>query len=108
MRILIDECLPSELCQALVGHEAKTVKQVGWAGLKNGALMRAISGKFEVFLTIDKLIEAEQVIPVDVALITVRAKSNRIQDLLPLVPQILEAVIETPPGHSVRVPDMRK
>jgi hypothetical protein len=103
LRILIDECLPSELGHELTGHEAKTVQQVGWAGLKNGDLMRKISGRFEVFLTIDKRIESEQRIPNDVVLITIRAQSNRIQDLLPLVPQILKAVIETPPGQSVRV-----
>jgi hypothetical protein len=103
LRILIDECLPSELADELVGHEARTVQQVGWAGLKNGALMRNISGRFEVFLTIDKRIESEQELPKDVVLITVRAQSNRIQDLRPLVPQILEAVAETPPGKSVRV-----
>ena len=72
MRILIDECLPSELAGELVGHEVRTVQQVGWAGLKNGVLMRNISGRFEVFLTIDKRIESEQDIPKDVVLIPFR------------------------------------
>ena len=52
MRILIDECLPRELTVALVGHDVKTVPQEGWAGLKNGRLLKTISGRFEVFITV--------------------------------------------------------
>jgi hypothetical protein len=103
LRILIDECLPCELGDELAGHEVKTVQQAGWAGLTNGELMRKISGSFEIFLTIDKRLESEQHIPEDVALITVRARSNRTQDLRPLVPEVLRAVIETPLGTSARV-----
>ena len=90
MRILIDECLPRELADELVGHEVRTVQQTGWAGLSNGELLGKVSGSFEVFLTIDKRIESEQKVPGDVALITVRAHSNRIQDLRALLPECSE------------------
>ena len=103
MRILIDECLPRELTAALVGHDVSTVPQEGWAGLKNGRLLKTISGRFEVFITVDKRIELEHPIPEDLAVITVRARSNRIQDLLPPVPDILKAVKDTKPGRSTRV-----
>ena len=95
--------MPFELADELVGHDVRTVQQAGWAGLKNGELLRKISGSFEVFLTIDKRIESEQQVPEDVALITIRAQSNRIQDLRPLVPEMLRAMNETPPGKSARV-----
>jgi hypothetical protein len=72
LRILIDECLPTELADELIDHEVETVQQVGWSGLKNGALMQNIAGRFEVFLTIDKRIQSEQKIPKNVRLITVR------------------------------------
>ena len=103
MRILIDECLPRELADELVGHEVKTVQQAGWAGLSNGELLEKVSGSFEVFLTIDKRIESERNVPGDVALITVRAHSNRIQDLRPLLPELLRVISETLPGKSARV-----
>ena len=103
MRILLDECLPRELTAELIGHEVRTVPQEGWAGLKNGRLLKAISGRFEVFITIDKRIEQDHKIPDNVAVVTVRARSNRIQDLLPFVPDILKAATETRPGHSTRV-----
>ncbi len=103
MRILIDECLPRELADELVGHEVGTVQEAGWAGISNGELLEKVSRSFEVFLTIDKRIESEQKVPEDVALVTVVAHSNRIQDLRPLLPELLRVISETPPGKSARV-----
>jgi len=103
VRILIDECLPRELIIALVGHDVRTVSQEGWAGLTNGRLLKTISGQSEVFITIDKRIEQEHPISEDLAIVTVRSRSNRIQDLLPFVPEMLKAVKDTKPGRSTRV-----
>jgi hypothetical protein len=56
MRILLDECLPAGLRRELTGHEVSTAPQMGWAGLKNGALLiKAVAAGFEVFLTVDKI-----------------------------------------------------
>ena len=103
MRILLDECLPRELAAELVDHEVSTVQQAGWAGLKNGQLLKKASGRFEVLLTIDQHIERLPNIPADLAVITVRARSNRIQDLRPLLPALLQAVKEAKPGKSTAV-----
>ncbi len=56
MRILLDECLPKDLARELGGHAVKTVPQAGWASISNGRLLRLIadSGKFDVFVTVDK------------------------------------------------------
>jgi hypothetical protein len=56
MRFLLDECLPARLRRDLPGHDAQTVPLAGWAGIKNGKLLRLVadSGKFDVFLTMDK------------------------------------------------------
>ena len=54
MRILIDECLPRKLRLLLVGHEAITVAQAGWSGLKNGKLLALAQEGFDVFITIDQ------------------------------------------------------
>jgi hypothetical protein len=64
--------------------------------------LKAISGRFEVFVTIDKRIEQDHKIPDNLAIVTVRARSKRIQDLLPLVPDILKATAQ-PPWHSTGV-----
>jgi hypothetical protein len=61
MRILLDECLPKDLAGELQGHTVRTVPQTGWASIKNGKLLRLIagSGKFDVFVTVDKNLPRE-------------------------------------------------
>lgn len=39
MRILLDEDVPRPLRRELAGHEVFTVGQMGWAGIRNGALL---------------------------------------------------------------------
>ena len=61
MRVLLDEQLPRHLTRELRGHEVSTVQQKGWAGLKNGELLRrAADAGFEVFLTADRNLEFQQ------------------------------------------------
>lgn len=40
MRVLLDECVPRGLRDLLPGHDVKTVAEAGWAGVKNGELLR--------------------------------------------------------------------
>ena len=49
MRVLLDECLPKRLKQSLIGHDVQTVPEAGWAGKKNGDLIRLAAGKFDAF-----------------------------------------------------------
>jgi predicted nuclease of predicted toxin-antitoxin system len=60
MKILIDESLPRYLKRILIGYGAKTVQEMGWAGVENGALLKLAEGDFEVFLTADKNIRYQQ------------------------------------------------
>jgi hypothetical protein len=61
MRVLLDEQLPRQLAREIKGHEVSTVQQRGWAGLKNGELLRrAAHSKFEVFVTADRNLEFQQ------------------------------------------------
>ena len=103
MRILLDECLLRQLAGELHEQVVVTVQKAGWAGLRNGELLKNISGQFAVFLTIDKRIQHEQKIPLDVAVVTIRARSNRIQDLRPLVPELRRAIKESKIGKSTPV-----
>ena len=70
---------------------------------KTGSCFQRAAGSFAAFLTIDKHIEQREPIPGALAVITIRARSNRIQSLRPLVPEILEALQDLKPGRSVRV-----
>jgi hypothetical protein len=42
MLILLDECVPKRLKQHLAGHTVSTVRDAGWSGVKNGALLQLI------------------------------------------------------------------
>lgn len=104
MRVLLDESLPRPLAALLVGHEARTVAQVGWRGLENGTLLSQAAESFEVVLTADQSIEFQQNLEaLPVAVVVLVAESNRIESLAPLVPKILETLESLQPKTLVRV-----
>ena len=99
MRVLLDENLPHGLIDALAGHSVSTVHGLGWAGTKNGALLKRASGAIDVFVTMDTNLEHQQNVTVlPFGIVVVGAPSNRMQDLAPLVPEILEALGRVRPG----------
>jgi hypothetical protein len=103
MRILLDECLPKDLAGELHGHHVRTVPQAGWASISNGTLLRLIadSGKFDVFLTMDKrLPHQNRVKDLPFAVIVLRAKSNRLEHIFPFAPLLLRRIDEFKPGHT--------
>ncbi len=92
MRILLDENLPKELAALLTGHEVRTVAQMGWAGLQNGQLLTRAQAAFDIFLTLDQGIPHQQNLgKYEIAVFLLRARSNSIRSLEPLVPGILKA-----------------
>ena len=60
MRILLDECLPKRLKRDLVGHQARTVPEMGWASKKNGELLALAEAEFDVFVTVDRNLSFQQ------------------------------------------------
>ncbi|HEY6227535.1 MAG TPA: DUF5615 family PIN-like protein [Verrucomicrobiae bacterium] len=109
MRILIDECLPARLRHEIAGHDVKTVKQAGWLGIKNGALLKlaADSGNFDVFLTIDQNLPRQQRVQnLPFAIFVLRAKSNRMEDIRPLIPELIQRLPEARPGQVVEIGNM--
>lgn len=60
MRVLLDECVPRPLAKLLVGHEVATVQEAGWAGIKNGDLLRRAEDRFDAFITSDKNLRYQQ------------------------------------------------
>jgi hypothetical protein len=76
----------------------------GWAGITNGELLRRMEGEYDALLTMDRGIEFQQnLIAVAVAILLVRAPSNRMVHLHPLVPAILDALPVLKPGQLHRV-----
>jgi predicted nuclease of predicted toxin-antitoxin system len=98
MRILLDEDLPRRLAELLVGHEVSTVKRSGWSGVKNGKLLSLAASEFDVLLTMDQNLEFQQNLPdLPIAVLVVQAASNRMEQLVPLVPAILKELNHIPP-----------
>ncbi|GJL69951.1 MAG: hypothetical protein NPIRA06_25860 [Nitrospirales bacterium] len=63
MRILLDECIDRRLAKEIVGHEVKTVPQMGWATIKNGELLTLAEDEFDVFLIVDRNLSFQQNLP---------------------------------------------
>jgi predicted nuclease of predicted toxin-antitoxin system len=104
MRVLLDECLPRRLGLELTGHFVSTVQQAGWAGISNGKLLTLIADNYDAFLTVDKNLAVQQITDaLPFGVIVLRASSNRLADLRPLVPQILTALTLLQPGTVVTV-----
>ena len=77
MRVLLDECLPKRLKHLLIGHNVQTVPEAGWAGKKNGELIRLATGKFDAFITIDSnLIYQQNLSGVSFGVVVLSARSN--------------------------------
>jgi len=99
VRILLDECIDRRLARDLPGHEVRTVPQMGWATIKNGQLLGLAEQEFDVFVTVDRNLSFQQNLPrFEIAVVVLRATSNRLKDLQPLVPKLLEAASTTGPG----------
>jgi hypothetical protein len=95
VRILLDECIDRRFAAELVGHDVSTVPQMGWAGLKNGDLRRTAETDFDVFVTVDRNLSVQQdVSAYALAVVVLRARSNRLVDLRPLAAGLL-AVLGT-------------
>ena len=100
MRLLLDECVPKRLRRELTGHDARTVVEAGWAGVENGALLRAADGLFEVLLTVDQGIEHQQNLAgLSISVVIMVAPSNDIDHLRPLMPAVVEALGRIQPGR---------
>ena len=106
MKILIDECLPAALKVALTAleHECETVRKAGFGSKKNGELLRLAEGRWDVLLTSDRNIKYQQNITGrKISIVILRAKSNRMKDLLPLMPACTQVLVSIQPGHVVEV-----
>jgi hypothetical protein len=77
---------------------------MGWAGIKNGELLRRASGQIEAFVTMDRNLRHQQnlgALPFGVVLIA--ARSNRMQDLAPLIAEVATALQRSQPGQLNQV-----
>ena len=105
MRILSDECLPRRFKDRFASHDCQAVPEALLTGKKNGELLAIAEGQgFEIFVTMDKGIEYQQNLTGrHIAVIILRAKSNRLVDLIPMVGSCLVRMRSIKPGQTAWV-----
>ncbi len=102
MRVLLDANLPHDFRHELPGHEVETARFAGLNDVDDGELLDRMAGRFDALVTMDtNLIHQQNITNRSFAIVVLRARSNRIAELLPLVPALLEA-LETIAPSEVR------
>jgi hypothetical protein len=103
-RVLLDENLPRLLKEDLTGFDGLSVAEAGWAGTKNGALLRLAAAGFDVFLTADRNLphqHALSALPLGVVLLAIG--STKLHDLRAAATSIRQAVTAVRPGQLITV-----
>ena len=105
MKILLDECVPKDLCKSLADHECHSARRAGFGGKKNGELLAAAElAGYDVLLTVDRNIPHQQNLAGRrLALLIMHVESNKLSALTPHVPACLDALRSIRPGQVLRI-----
>jgi len=83
---------------------ATRLRARGWRGISNGELLKLAQAEFDVFVTVDRNLSFQQHLPsFSIAVILISAKSNRIDDLVALVPALLSSIPTAKAGSVANV-----
>lgn len=104
MKVLLDECVDTRLISHLIGFDARTVHEQRWAGFTNGKLLALAQSEFDVFLTVDRNLAFQQPLPkFSIAVVVMHSRSNRITELLKLIPEPMVVTPTAKPGVVTHV-----
>ena len=94
MKLLLDECVVQDFRHLVMGHDVFTAAYMRWSGVRNSELLkRAAAERFDALITTDRELEHQQNIEaLPLAVIVLRAASNDLDDLKPLVPELLRVL----------------
>ncbi|MEO6278644.1 DUF5615 family PIN-like protein [Roseateles sp.] len=105
MRLLLDECVPARLARELIGHEVRTVVQMGWSGAKNGRLLALAGNEFDALITVDQNLRYQQhEASLPLVVIVLEAHSNQLIVLQRLVPALQSALADLGLRRFLRIP----
>jgi hypothetical protein len=105
MRLLLDECVPKPLLLELTGYDAHHVVDMGWSSKRNGDLLKLmLAERFEALFTVDQNLAFQQnVLASGIAVVVAVARTNRVKELRPLMPQVRDALRVAKAGEVIRV-----
>ncbi len=95
------------LLRDLTGHDAHHVVDLGWSSKRNGELLRLmVAEHFEALFTVDRNFPFQQNLRASgIAVVIAVARTNRVKELRPLMPQVLDALRIVKAGEVVSVGD---
>jgi hypothetical protein len=102
MKVIIDECVPHIVKKRLPERQIKTVQEMGWAGVRNGELLRLVEELFDIFITSDKNLPFQQNLKVR-NLAVIILPSNQIPILENLIPRIDNALETIHAGDCLEI-----
>ena len=106
LRVLLDECLPKKLKREFARCVVSTVPEMGWAGKKNGELMKVAHGHFDVFVTADQNLQYQQNLAyADIGVVVLVSINNRIETLARLMPQVNRVLENIAGGQVIEIQD---
>ncbi len=102
MKIIIDECVPSIVKRGLPDRAIKSVQEMGWAGIKNGELLKLVTAEFDIFITSDKNLHHQQnLTTLDLSIILL--PSNQVPVVKALLPKIATALAEIASSDFIEI-----
>jgi len=102
VRILLDEGVPDIIKKRLTQFSIATVQELGWRGIKNGALLDLMAGRFGIIVTTDKNLPFQQSLPKR-QLAAIILPSNRMRIVKPLMPEIASAIETVREGEAIEL-----
>jgi len=97
MKILLDESLPRKLKYDFgTVHEVYTVREKGWLGQKNGALLKLmVENGFDFLVTVDRNLPYQQNLErLPLTVFVLCAFDNRRETLARLIPKLFDKLAE--------------
>jgi predicted nuclease of predicted toxin-antitoxin system len=111
LKILLDHNLDWRISEHLPGHQVRTVLEMAWDILKNGALLTdGEKSGFSVLITSDKGIKDQQTMKGrSIAVVIMRAPNNRLETHVAMIPEVIQVLAAIQPGQIIEVfhPDMK-
>lgn len=92
MKILIDENLPKQIKNDLIGFDVFSVREMKWNGRKNGELLASMQEfGFGTLITFDKNLQFQHnLTKYQITVFVIDTHTNRYSDIAPHLPEIIE------------------
>lgn len=100
MKILLDEGVPKVIQRRLTKLSISNVEEMGWRGIRNGALLDLMAGQFQVLITTDKNLPFQQNLRKR-QISAVIIPSNDVPSVIALLPEVDRVIATILPGEVI-------